>query len=33
MNLNNLAEEIFQGNKEKGFWDRRRNRGRIDPNF
>jgi len=27
MNLNNLAEEIYEGNKEKGFWDQGRNVG------
>lgn len=29
MNPNKLAEEIFQANKEKGFWDEKRNIGEM----
>jgi NTP pyrophosphatase (non-canonical NTP hydrolase) len=27
--MNKLAEEIFQNNKEKGFWDKERNTGEM----
>jgi NTP pyrophosphatase (non-canonical NTP hydrolase) len=29
MNLNQLSYTIFQGNKEKGFWDQERNIGEL----
>lgn len=29
MNLNKLSQEIYQANKEKGFWDNERNIGEL----